>query len=72
MQIQKIERKAEKINWVVKKKQILAWIKNQPSVTRQCIKLLEIANERFQEVDQIKFAYADMHGNIKIKLRSRV
>ena len=30
------------------------------------------ANERFREVDQVKFAYADMHGNVKVMLRSPV
>ena len=31
--------------------------------------LLGLANERFREVDQVKFTYADMHGNIKVMLR---
>ena len=31
--------------------------------------LLGLANERLGEVDQVKFTYADMHGNIKVMLR---
>ena len=47
-------------------------IKFQPSLTKRRVKLFGLANKRFREVDQVKFAYADMHGNIKVMLRSPV
>ena len=43
--------------------------KFQPLLTKRRIKLLGLANEKFWEVDQVTFAYVDMHGNIKIMLR---
>ena len=55
-----------------KHQQIHVGIKFQPSLTKWRMNLLGLANERIREVDQVKFAYADMHGNIKIMLRSPV
>ena len=55
-----------------KKQQIHVRIKFQPSLTKLHVKLLGLANERFREVDQVKFAYADIHGNINVMLRSPV
>ena len=55
-----------------KKQQIHVGIKFQPLLAKRLIKLLGLSNERFQEVDQVKFAYGDVHGNIKVMLRSSV
>ena len=55
-----------------KKQQIHVGIKFQSSLTKRHVKLLGLANERFREVDQVKFAYADMHGNIKVIMKSPV
>ena len=53
-----------------KNQQIRVRIKFQLSLTKRRVKLFGLANERFREVDQVKFAYADMH--IKMMLRSPV
>ena len=34
------------------------------------MKLLELANEKFGSVDQIKFKHVDMHGNMKVMIPS--
>ena len=45
--------------------------KFQQSLTVRRMKLFELANEKF-EVDQNKFTYADMYGNMKVMLKSPV
>ena len=55
-----------------KKQPVRIGIKFQPSLTTRRRKLLELANEKFAGVDQIQFTYADMHGNIKVMLKSPV
>ena len=52
-----------------KKQPVRIGIKFQPSLTRRRRKLLELANEKFAGVEQIRFSYADMHGNIKVMLK---
>ena len=68
----KQKEKQKKLAAVQKRKnqQICVGIKFQSWLKKQRVKLLGIANERFPEVGQIMFAYADIHGNTKIMLRS--
>ena len=55
-----------------KKKPVKVNIKLQPSLTKQRIDLLKLANEKTKDVERIKFPYADMHGNLKIRLNSPI
>ena len=40
----------------------------QPSLSRNRIDLLRKANEAIEDNENFKFAYADMHGNLKFVL----
>ena len=47
-------------------------VKLQPSLTRHQIGLLKFANSQFEGAKNIKFAYADMHGTLKVMLKTPV
>ena len=44
-------------------------VKLQPSLTRHRIGLLKFINSQFEGAKNIKFAYADMHGTLKVMLK---
>ena len=44
-------------------------VKLQPSLTRHRIGLLKFVNSQFEGAKNIKFAYADMHGTLKVMLK---
>lgn len=43
-------------------------IKLQPSLTSQQLKLLKIAWDRTSDMEEVKFPYADVYGNLKFIL----
>ena len=45
-------------------------MKLQPSLTRHPIGLQKFANSQFQGVKNIKFAYTDKHGALKVMLNT--
>ena len=47
-------------------------IKLQPSLTKQRLDLLKIASDRTREMEDVKFPYADMHGNLKLILNNPI
>lgn len=47
-------------------------IKLQRSLTSQQLKLLKIARDRTNQMEEVKFPYADMHGNLTVILNTAV
>lgn len=47
-------------------------IKLQPSLTKRRIEMLEFAAKETEDIEQVNFVYADMHGNLKLRLHSPV
>ena len=45
------------------------WLNIQPSLSHNKIDLLRKANEAVECNENFKFAYADMHGSLKFKLK---
>lgn len=56
----------------MKKKPPKIDIKLQPSLTKQRLDLLKIASDRTREMEDVKFPYADMHGNLKLILNNPI
>ena len=44
----------------------------QPSLTKRRLELLQYAKEKLTAVREVKFSYADMHGNLKIVLNTPI
>ena len=44
----------------------------QPSLTKRRLELLQYAKEKLAAVKEIKFPYADMHGNLKVVLNTPI
>ena len=44
----------------------------QPSLTKRRLELLQYAKEKLTAVRQVKFSYADMHGNLKVVLNTPI
>ena len=42
----------------------------QPSLTKRPVELLQYAKEKLTAVREVKFPYADMHGNLKVVLNT--
>ena len=40
----------------------------QPSLTKNQLQMLEYAKEKLDDVEEVKFIYADMHRNLKVAL----
>ena len=40
----------------------------QSSLTKNRLRMLEYAQEKLDHVEEVKFIYADMHGNLKVVL----
>ena len=45
---------------------------HQPSLTKHRLELLQYAKEKLAAVKEIKFPYADMHGNLKVVLNTPI
>ena len=44
----------------------------EPSLTKRQLELLQYAKEKLTAVKEIKFLYADMHGNLKVVLNTPI
>ena len=44
----------------------------QPSLTKRRLELLQYAKEKLTAVKEIKFPYADIHGNLKVVLNTPI
>ena len=44
----------------------------QPSLTKRQLELLQYAKEKLTAVKEIKFPYADIHGNLKVVLNTPI
>ena len=44
----------------------------QPSLTKRRLELLQYAKEKLTTVKEITFPYADMHGNLKVVLKTPI
>ena len=42
----------------------------QPSLTKSWLELLQYAKEKLTAVKEVRFPYADMHGNLKIVMNT--
>ena len=42
----------------------------QPSLTKSWLELLQYAKEKLKAVKEVRFPYADMHGNLKIVMNT--
>ena len=51
-----------------KKQPINVKIKLQPSLAKNRLRMLKYTKEKLDDVDEMKFVYADMHGNLKVVL----
>ena len=51
-----------------KKQPIKLKINLQPSLTKNRLRMLEYAKEKLDDVEEVKFIYADAHGNLKVVL----
>ena len=59
-------------NQRMKKFPIKINIKLQPSLTSQRLKLVKIVRDRTSEMEEVKFPYADVHGNLKFFLNTPI